>query len=281
LFVTARKRVLTHLLGSTSSALELAKRVQRDLELRRTPLSDAQTAEGVNTLTLEAVSSALGDLDLTRAVVLMRGPHDDVDRAFASMGRTAKRITAVRDDEDPNGDDDDDDDTFSVEAANDEGKPRGPLLPWTFSVFGGYSVAYARDQGLEGFGLSANLGYRLSRKLTVGARASIADLDGSYEGTSLAGDKLKISATPITVAGFVHAVAQERLWGGAFAGVNITSVTDNHMPHSVNGFSVGLEGGYDVARFSKHHLAVYGRLETEVSSSPGFAAFTFGFGYRR
>jgi zinc protease len=278
LFVTGRKRVLTHLLASTSSALELAERVQRDLELRRTPLSDAKTAEGVNTLTLEAVSGALADLDLTRAVVLMRGPHDDVDRAFASMGRTAKRITAVVDEEDPNADEDD---TFSVETADDEDKPLGPLLPWTFSVFGGYSVAYTRDQGLEGFGVSANVGYRLSRKLTVGVRASIADLDGSYEGPSLAGDKLKISATPVTIAGFVHAVAQDRLWGGAFAGVNITSVTDNHMPHSVNGLSVGLEGGYDVARFSKHRLAVYGRVETELSGSPNFAGFTFGLGYRR
>lgn len=279
-FITARRRVIVNLLRSTSSAYELAERVQRDIELERAPLSDAQAAEAVNQLTIDKMPSVLEELDLSRAVVVLRGPHEATADAFAALGRTPKRITAIRDDEDPQATTHSDDEgDFSSSDIEDPSKPSGSA--WTFGAFLGYTTATAIDHGVDGFSLGADLGYRFKRKFAAGVHASIAGLDGTYEPPVVAAPPREVSASTVRIMGFFQASANDdRLWGSVFAGLSMVDATDNGMATSSTALGVGAHAGYDVANFSTHHITVYGRLDADLGSSASFAGFTFGVGYR-
>nr|MBA3502804.1 insulinase family protein [Deltaproteobacteria bacterium] len=276
-FITARRRVIVHLLRSTSSAYELAERVQRDIELERAPLSDAQTAEAVNQLTIDKMPSVLAEIDLSRAVVVLRGPRETIDDAFAALGRTPKRI-AILDEDDPvvTKQVDDDSELSNIE---DPSKPSGSR--WTLGTFLGYTTATMVDQGVGGYSVGADLGYRFKRSFAAGIHASVARLDGTYESSSLSAPQIEVIASAMRLATFIQASANDdRLWGAAYVGLSSIDVKDNGMVTSSTALGVGAHGGYDVANFAKHHITVYGRLDADIESSTSFAGFTFGVGYR-
>jgi hypothetical protein len=85
--VIARARVLTQLRSQVGSAGSLAARVEHDIEMARQPMSDVQAAAAVQALTLDDMTAALAELDLSRAVVLMNGPAAEVKAAFDVLGR--------------------------------------------------------------------------------------------------------------------------------------------------------------------------------------------------
>ena len=280
-FVTARRRVIVSLLRSTSSAHELAERVQHDIVLQRAPLSDARTADAVRRLTIDKLTTTLEDLDLSRAVIVLRGPRDTIDDAFAALGRTPNRVTAIRDHEHPtisSSETSSDEDDY---AEIDDPVTRSARTGWMFGTYLGYMVGYAAEHGAEGYGIAADVGYRFTRRLAAGAHVSLASIDGTYEPPQFAADPLEIAIDTTRVGAFLQAFSSDtRLWGSIVVGASSVTVKDNGMVTSDTSLGVGAYGGYEVARFSRHNVTVYGRLEADVESSTGYAAFAFGLGYR-
>ena len=282
-FVTARRHVIQSLLRSTSSAYELAERVQRDIVLERAPLSDARTADVVRRLTIDEVTTILDDFDLSRAVIVLRGPREAIDDAFAALGRTPKRVTAIRDREDP---------TISSSSTSADGDDFPSELDdpvtlqstqpgWVLGTYLGYTVGYAADHGAEGYGIAADLGYRFTSRLAAGAHVSIASIHGTYEPPQFAADPIEITIDTTRVGAFLQVFSRDtRLWGSIVVGASSVSVKDNGMSTIDTSLGVGAYGGYDVARFSGHNITVYGRLEADVHSAADYAAFAFGLGYR-
>jgi predicted Zn-dependent peptidase len=288
-FITARKRVLATLLRSTSSASELADRVERDVELARPPLSDLQTADAVNRLTIDAMGPALEDLDLVRAAIILRGPHASIDDGFAALGRTPTRFATPLDDEDPLKKPStlpklqSDEETFRLSDIEDpitlQTTPLGSR--WLFGAYAGYTLGRAISHDANGYSVGADVGYRFTRTMAAGLHASIAFLDGTYPPESVIRDPIEISMRPVRVGAFLQASAYDRLWGNVFVGASVVRVTDDGMSESKTGLGYGIEGGFDVLKLAGNRLTLYGRLDTELASSASYAAFTVGLGYRR
>ena len=280
-FVTARKRAITQLLRTTSSARELAERVEHDVALERAPLFDAQTAVAANKLTVADMTDVLAELELARAVILVRGPTEHIDRAFAALGRTPTRL-AMKDNAEPSVKLQGSPDTFSVDDVEAPITRGPPPSPFAFGAYLGYTVGRASEEGVMGPSVGLDFGYRVSRKLAAGAHLSIGSLSGSIPSEMLAADDLTIDARPVRLAGFLQFTPQEdRLWGAVYLGGSFVHVFKGRVGESSTGLALGAQGGYEVSRIREHHFSVYGSLDADLGSDAGYASFTFGFGYRR
>ncbi len=282
-FVTARRRVITHLLAMAGSAAELAARVEHDVELARPPLSDAQTAVDVNALTIDQMTATLADLDLSRAAILMRGPTADIDRAFSALDRTPVRVPPG-DAEDPQkavASSSPTDDEFSVADIEDALTLHGPATRLTFGVFGGLATGRVIAHDVSGYTVGVHVGYRLRATTSVGLHASYGSLDGSYEDFIVSTEPFSVDVLPLRLGGFIQAIGYDRLWGGAFAGLSFTRVHDRALDGWQTAFGLGLEGGVDVVNLRGNRLDIYGRIDSELGGAASFTAFTLGIGFRR
>ncbi|HEY1548210.1 MAG TPA: insulinase family protein [Kofleriaceae bacterium] len=87
-FVRARARVNARLGAYRSGSAALAERVEHAIELGHSLHADAATEGAVRALTLDNMTAALGELDLSRAAIRLDGPREVVTAMFAALGRT-------------------------------------------------------------------------------------------------------------------------------------------------------------------------------------------------
>jgi hypothetical protein len=80
---------------------------------------------------------------------------------------------------------------------------------------------------------------------------------------------------------FLQAVAFDRLWGAAMAGVHIDDLTlPTNSPGTTLSIGIGLEAGIDLLRFGEHRLGGFLRIDGTLGSDTGYSAITFGAAYR-
>lgn len=87
-FVAARRHVLAQLRAPILAPGRLSDLAIEDLDVGRDLDSRATTADDVAALTLDRLAPYLANLDLSRAAMLLAGPHDAVSAAYATLGRT-------------------------------------------------------------------------------------------------------------------------------------------------------------------------------------------------
>lgn len=281
-FVTARERVLTQLLAATGSAATLAERVQRDVELGRTPLSDLEAANAVRTLAVDGMGATLADLDLARATVLMQGPPAEVDAAFGALGRVATHLRTV-DSERPR--------IAPRATAADDDTPtdfeppltaQAPRQPWFAMAGAGYALGRVNQHDLAGPGVDAAVGLQLTGA-SIGLHGAIAHATGSYSaGVQIALLQRPIEATPIELGAFVQTSAADRFWANLEVGLRLDRVSDFAMPVDWRTtLNIGLAGGIDVLAVGREQLGIYARIDSDLLVTGGFAALTFGVALRR
>jgi zinc protease len=292
-FAAARDRVLVKLVGRGASAAALAEQVEHDVDLARAPMSDVETARTVQMLTIDQMAATLADLDLAHAVVSMVGPTDDVDRAFAVLGRKPTYVhvdQAALDNLDapidaappaaPREPEDDRDDERSIgeTTALTEQAPSSRLA---LTVAPSYAAGSIADHDASGFAISANVGYRVEQRTAVGLHLATGGLSGSYiDGAT----PHSFTTIPIEVAAFAQATALDRLWGAAFIGVHAHRTTDTGPMTMVSwsaGLGAGLQAGVDVIRRPPHRIGVVVDLHTLFGPAAGYTAYTVGIAYRR
>jgi hypothetical protein len=275
-FVGARRRALAQLRGFTGNAHELAVRVNQDIALGRPALSDAATALEVQQLTIDQMTSVIAELDLARGAIFMRGPAEHVDQAFAALGRTPRRIAKTRKPaHDTASEDDELDETFDVD---DRPVPMGQRL--SLGLNAGFAFASARQHGMAGFALGADLGYRIGRETTVGLHIGTAWSTGEYPNERAFEPAHPISAFGLQLDAFVQATGKGRIWGAALVGVGFVSVDENEDTSRHASFSGGLQGGVDLLRYGHRRLGLYGRLVSDLFSDTSYYVFSVGVGYR-
>ncbi len=289
-FVDARKRVLSRISDITNTASTLADRVTDDIGLDRAPLSDVEVARDVHDLTLSGMSDALAELDLARAAILMRGPTAQIDKAYAALGRTPRRV--IGDVEDPFAPKDapivfpDEQPVYPSDVEDSlTGPRRGRSL--SFGATAGYATGKILQRtGLLGPRVGAYAGFRIDETKAIGLRASITSIDGTYnKGTEIVRVDVPIEATIVSIGAYMHGTAFDRLYAGLTLSINTDQTradTGVNMMTSVwdSGVSIGLEAGIDLLRMGRHRIGVLGQLEGELATNASWAGFSLGLGYR-
>jgi zinc protease len=289
-FVEARRRVLSRLGDATYTASTLADRVTDDIDLEREPLSDVNVAREAHGLTIANIGDALAQLDLDRAAIAMRGPKAEIDKAFAALGRTPRRI--IGDVEDPFAAPDapivfPDQSPVYVSEVEDALTMQRRSGTFTFGASGGYATGKVLQHGGQsGPRVAAYAGYRFDDTKSVGVRASFTSLDGTFnKGTEFVPVNAPIDAKIISVGGYMHVTAFDRFYGGLIVTMNIDrTISDTGMDMKTSswspGVAVGLEGGVDLLRIGSHRLGLLGHLEGEAATDASWAGFSLGIGYR-
>ncbi len=284
-FVSARAHVLTRLVSVGGTAESLSARIENDVSMTRSPLTDLETAAEVRHLTIGDMAATLAELDLSRAIVLMRGPRADLDRSFAALERTATYVEA------PNSTADNVPAMTAREDA-DESTPTDVEAPMTmqkltpaFTGMIGLSTASGSLLGhvVVGWSVAGHVAYRVSEGAAVGVAVSVGYLEGTY-GTKYpptTGNPLNI--VPLGVLGVVQLAGFRRLWGAAMAGLILDIVSDDPKPAAwFPSIGVGIEGGIDVLKLAGgHRFGVFGRIEGVFVSDTPYSATTLGIAYRQ
>jgi zinc protease len=289
LFVTARQHVLAHLESVAETSVGLAADVVHEVAIGGNDQTNAQTAAEVRGLTIDMLGPTLADLDLAKAAVLIRGPADDVEKGFAALGRTPRivDITAhVSDTQDvpaaPS-------DHHASEQTDVEFQPAltsqsGPKLAITAGI--GYAtsqlvepdetVGYRCCSGSAG---EVEIGYHYAPRHAVGLHLGLGSFSGNE--TKAFGTSGPMSLRTYDVEVFLQAVAFDRLWGAAMAGVHIDDLTlPTNSPGTTLSIGIGLEAGIDLLRFGEHRLGGFLRIDGTLGSDTGYSAITFGAAYR-
>lgn len=299
-FVEARHHVLAQL-DSFAGASDLAARVQHDVATEHAMLSDVETATEVRALTIEAMTATLGELDLARASVMLRGPDADVHHGFDVLGRTPTILKvgkAVEDTEDVPGENAsrphhdrprvtlDDIET----ALTDQGAPSA----WTMTVGLGYTAnsLVEPDDRLHfdccgGLALAAEIGYRFDARQAVGLHLGLGATSGTYGIDATPTSRYSMSVLPVDIEGFAQATAYDRLWGALLLGAHYDGVSASPTTTAAattswtGGIAIGIEGGVDLMHIGMQRLGVFMQVEGTLVSDTGYGAITIGAAYRR
>lgn len=254
-FVTARNRVLVRLASVVGTSTGLAERVERDVSLARPPLSELTTATEVRRLTLDAMAPTLLELDLSRAVILLRGPKPEVEHAFAVLGRTGTYVHP-----DP---EQDNDDAPSDGLSPPTPKPR---RPYTVLIGAGYASALNDGVDTTGAAATAQGAYRVRKGVAIGANVSITTTFGPMRTSLLSLEML--AAVELTY---------RRLWMAPMAGLLVRYRNEDKAEGwAPPGFGVALAAGVDLVG----GIGVYARLDGAFISDMPYQALTIGLGYR-
>jgi hypothetical protein len=301
-FVTARRRVIIALTSLIGSASLLAAHAEADIELGRAPMSDLEEARTVQALTIEQMTPILGELDLARGAMLMRGPADPINAAFAALGRQPTLISF---------------DQAAADAAVEEPQPRdaarsraqririsdiedaitaqsvSQLSPIELTVAANFALASLvnlqppnerpADGGASGVAGSAQIGLRFLRRGSAGLHFGVASLDGSYaqnvNGIEIG--RASFGATPIDLGAYFHMRFSERAWGGLQLGVHWDGVRFESETTWMHGIGIGVEGGYDMFVHGAHRFGAMLRAAGCYGADVRYSAFTLGLTYRR
>jgi zinc protease len=292
-FIAARNRVLTQLTPSTIHAL--ASSVEQDVALGREPLTGIEVADEVRKLTVENMTTALSDLDMTHATVFMRGPQPAIDETFAAMGRTPdvlKRNLVGTDN-----DDDEQKTEYSSSRRVDFGDTLTEqpltLAGWTFTLAPGLFSEHVGGNDIKmnvsdvdccaGAGVVVEVGRHVDKKTDVGLRLGASFASGKRTIMYQAVD-YDVNISSYDVAAYLRTLGYDRLWGALYVGLHIddlsyeTSVgtSETTMP---KGVAIGIEGGVDVVKLHGHRIGV---LASAMGTMPsGTGSFMIGLAYRR
>jgi hypothetical protein len=245
----------------------------------RAPMSDVQTAHRVATLTIDDMTEALADLDLSRAAILVRGPDPQLAHAFELLGRTPQYVATVPQ-QDP------------IAAgpgatpppfhASDQAVPSSdlrpalttrPPQPLLLQIAPGYSFASARDGSsmsdltLSGFTMTMNVGLRVGWHQAIGIHGSFGKVVGT--GTE--------TLVPVSVTGLFE-LQTGSVWGDAIAGVQLNRFSGT-TTHWLSAPLVGIESGFDARRWGPHRLGL--SLRYEATTSDDYSSFTLNVTYRQ
>jgi zinc protease len=292
-FVIARHRVLAKLASIADTSTGLAAHVENAIAIGAAAQTDETTANEVRALTIDAMAATLGDLDLARAAVLMRGPSDAFQPAFAVLGRTptiVKIDRTARDSADvpedsPTGQQEHRRrfDANDIQVALTEQGSR----TLTVSAAIGYRIASLVEpdstlsyDNLSGAAFAGEVGYRFTPQHAVGLHIGYAKLSGTY--TQSYSQPMPLEDTAIDIDGFAQATAYDRLWGALALGAHLDSYADGLTPTTGRtGIGVGLEGGVDLLKIDANRLGVWLRVDGTIASDSGYGAVMVGAGYRR
>jgi zinc protease len=287
-FVTARAHVLAQLRSQVGSASSLADRVERDVEMAREPMSDLQTANVVQALTLDDMTDTIAALELSRAVVLMHGPAAEVKAAFDVLGRRPVYPA-------------------SVAASPERAERAAPAAtPAAFAsaeqrvrlsdlraslteqppyptrlvmVAPGVSLlstfVESRRIELTGYTLGAGVGYRRGWFNALGGHISVGMVNAND-----ADVPQPVRLVPIDVVGFAHLDGRGRLWGDLLLGLHLDVVSATTTQLRA-GILYGVQAGIDVARLGTHRIGIGVRWATTTRSSTDYSSLSLGLVYRQ
>lgn len=140
----------------------------------------------------------------------------------------------------------------------------------------------------SGVHITANAGYRLDRKTTLGLRVATAVTSGDYS-VDLDKQRYPLSLVPLHIGGFLQLEGYNRLWAGASLGVHVDWITDARAdaPSSMvtvwdAGIGINAWAGVDALVLPGHHrVAVYGSVDGTLATDSGYSGFVLGVAYRR
>ena len=286
-FVLARARAIVWL----ESVADLGGRVQRDLDLARAPLADLDLVAAARAVTIEDMAPALAELDLSRAIVMVRGPENDVNDAFGALGRKPQLIAASTTGlADPFGEDE----PLSARKheAIDASNLADPITeqPVTHLIAFAATAAYGLGNIVEpdidvtlnaatGLIVTTELGYRFTRASSVGLHLAGGILTGTYA-IALDTTAHHYGVVPIDIDAYASTTALDRIWGGALIGAHIDAVTKQDTKW-FSGVGIGFEGGIDLLRRGSHRLGLAARVGGVLGSASGFGGLSLGVAYRR
>jgi predicted Zn-dependent peptidase len=279
-FVSARNRAVAKLSAPAANAAQLAAQVERDVALGRTLYSDPETAAAIRKLTIDDMAATLAGLDLTRAIVAMRGPEAEVRSAFELLGRTP---TFVRDA--PPAKDAVEDTTTRRETVSlgdvEDAITAQPAMPsLAFMVGAGYALGHL-NTGLDASGpvVTADVLYRPDNKNGVGIHVATGQLTGGYK-IQLSPVVHEVNVNPIDIMGVAQATAVDRVWGAAAIGLHLDRIDDMGVVWQ-KGLSFHLAGGVDVLKLHDQRIGPFLRVEGTLGTDLGYAEISFGVAYRR
>jgi hypothetical protein len=225
----------------------------------------------------------------------MTGRADDLDRAFAVLGRTATKFRIDPDDDDAptaavparsgagdRGDDDDDLRPSDLDDALTEQPVPSRLALYAMAGYGLVaSMGTHRGVDVSGVDASGAVGWRVTETTAVGLMASVGSLDGTYDVGTVTPDRRSIAALPVAVGPY----AQGTLGGPVYAGFAVTlhgaRITDDHgAPTWQAGAGVAVDLGVDIVDLDGHKLGVAARVETQLGPKTTIPMFSLGIAYR-
>jgi zinc protease len=266
-FVVARGHVLARLRSRVGSASALADRVAADVEMDRAPMSDLRTTRAVAALTISDMGTALAELELARATMLVDGPTSDIE-ALASLGRTPMY---VQDQAIPVSAPGTSAQVFTeaeqevlraeiVPALTLQPKPR---LAWLAQA--NLAVAgIATDNTFTGYSIAGAVGYRYGWTSALGVHVSAGRLES--EDTSM-------SLVPVNLLAMLHFGSAGRTWGELLLGLHLERLDGDWD----NAPLAGVQGGVDIVG----GLGLALRWERTFISELDYSAWSLGVAYRQ
>ncbi|HEY5923587.1 MAG TPA: insulinase family protein [Kofleriaceae bacterium] len=301
-FVAARSRVIAKLASVTGSASLLAERAQADIELARPPLSDLQTAKAVQQLTFDQLKPILAELDLSRAVVLMRGPDAHVKSAFQLLGREPTLVAldqAALDADEPivpltksKRSRDQRLQFYEMDyAITDQGPAtKGWLELDAFLAYTGSTLnntlppgqSVPIEGGPGGPSIGAEVGLRFRARFSAGLHASLGYLSGTYpmRAAGVEFGSKSYSLIPIDLGAYLHMQPLDKFWAGFLLGVHTGGLRFDTDREWNAGLGFGFEAGYDVMGRNNHWLSVMLRATASRGTDLG-GTLGIGVAYRR
>jgi zinc protease len=278
-FVDARDRVLVELGENVASAARIAASVESDVTMQRPPLSSRKNAEDVRTTTIAGMNDVFADLDLAKAAILLVGPHDSTNDAFAALDRIATPITVKAE--------------LTEEVAAEapaasylrelelERRERNPPGRFGWNALGGALVGQLLQGDVAG-GSGSGAGLWNFGNLAIGVQLSAGYLAGTYtrtdQGVTMSGD---LSALAFGGDLLLQAVALDRLWAAPLVGVHANSIKSRGDRVWRVSPCFGGQLGVDVYKRGTDRVSLFARYETEIEPKDSLFVWTFGVGLRR
>jgi zinc protease len=273
-FVIARGHVVTQLHSRIGSASALASRVERDVEMEFSPLSDLATADVVAALTIEGMRAPLDELDLARSTILMNGPTEHLEAAYAVLGRRPAYVQPVP--------------AAASTPANTAPQLFGaeqrvlrselqpaltlqppPRLLWTASATVGAASIGADSNVFSGYQFIAGAGYRYGWTNAVGGSIGVGRFTTE---TSQNGTPVQNRLVPFDLLATWHLGGSGRTWAAVLLGLHLQRLQGNWSSAPL----YGLCGGIDIVG----HLGLTLRWE-QAYERGGYSALSVGLAYRR
>lgn len=284
-FVVARAHVAARLRARVGSAGALADRVERDVELGRDPLSELNLASAVDALTIGDMTAALGEVDLSRAVVLMDGPEREVSAATKVLGRTATFLVSA-----PANTGSSVPGVFRYKDAQQRVLRSGvepaltarpmPRVLLELGASGSIAAGSGEGESFTGYTLSGEIGYRYGWTNALGARLELGRL--SLDSTDGNGLPQTTTLVPVDALALWHLGGAGRTWGELMVGYHFErrgGATASRAWRSAPAYAV--QGGLDVIRHGPHRLGLSIRWESTTHADLSYRVLSLGVVYRR
>jgi hypothetical protein len=158
---------------------------------------------------------------------------------------------------------------------------QGERNPFSIALNVGYGSAGAFDGDFDGYELTARFHYRFDRRTTLGGGLTL----GSFSGTAQLGPMMgetDVDLMPVNLSIGIEALWIDRVWTGAYVGVQFDRVTAFGSSEWSRTAGVELVVGVDVLEIDKRNrFGLFGRIDSAPLDEISFSAFTAGLAFRR